>query len=75
MNLEQNRVVDRSTIAEYRWDSRMNGYRLWQADREVFLWPENWLYPWLRDDRSEYFTSLEAKLLQKDVTTQNVRTP
>jgi hypothetical protein len=73
MNLEQDHGVDRSTIAEYRWDSWMNGYRLWQADREVFLWPENWLDPSLRDDKSEYFTSLEAKLLQKDVTAQNVQ--
>jgi hypothetical protein len=21
----------------------MQRYRLWQADREIFLWPENWL--------------------------------
>src|SRR5262249_13434242 len=29
----------------------MKRYRVWQANREVFLWPENWLYPELRDDQ------------------------
>jgi hypothetical protein len=38
----------------------MKRYRVWQANREVFLWPENWLYPELRDDQSPMFKKPSA---------------
>ena len=46
----------------------MKRYRVWQANREVFLWPENWLYPELRDDQSPFFKTIMSKLLQSDIT-------
>jgi hypothetical protein len=46
----------------------MKRYRVWQANREVFLWPENWLYPELRDDQSPFFQETMSALLQGDVT-------
>ncbi len=46
----------------------MKRYRVWEANREVFLWPENWLYPELRDDQSPFFTTIMGKLLQGDIT-------
>jgi Neuraminidase-like domain/ABC toxin N-terminal region len=46
----------------------MRRYRLWQANREVFLWPENWLYPELRDDQSPFFEQMMSDLLQGDIT-------
>jgi peptidoglycan hydrolase-like protein with peptidoglycan-binding domain len=46
----------------------MQRYRVWQANREVFLWPENWLYPELRDDQSPFFTQMMSSLLQSDIT-------
>lgn len=46
----------------------MNRYRVWQANREVFLWPENWLYPELRDDQSPMFQQMMSALLQGDMT-------
>ena len=46
----------------------MKRYRVWQANREVFLWPENWLYPELRDDQSEIFQTTMSALLQSDIT-------
>jgi len=46
----------------------MKRYRVWQANRELFLWPENWLYPELRDDASPFFTSTMSSLLQSDIT-------
>jgi hypothetical protein len=49
------------------WDW-MKRYRVWQANREVFLWPENWLYPELRDDQSPFFQQMMASLLQSDIT-------
>ncbi|HEX5271715.1 MAG TPA: neuraminidase-like domain-containing protein [Gemmataceae bacterium] len=46
----------------------MKRYRVWQANREVFLWPENWLEPELRDDQSPLFKEAMSELLQGDVT-------
>ena len=51
-----------------RWDW-MSSYRLWEANRQVYLFPENWLEPSLRDDKSPFFTELESDLLQTDLTT------
>ena len=46
----------------------MKNYRVWEANRKVFLFPENWLEPDLRDDKSPLFRALESQLLQADVT-------
>lgn len=46
-----------------RWEW-MKNYRVWQANREVFLFPENWLFPELRDDKTETFKALESGLNQ-----------
>lgn len=45
------------------WDW-MSSYRVWQAARKVFLYPENWLYPELRDDRSVFFREFQSELSQ-----------
>ncbi|MEO8548781.1 MAG: neuraminidase-like domain-containing protein, partial [Kofleriaceae bacterium] len=57
--------------AAAEWDWRKN-YRVWQANREVFLWPENYLEPDLRDDKTPQFEDLESQLLQTDIGDQNV---
>ena len=49
------------------WQWRKN-YRVWEAARKVFLWPENWLEPELRDNKSAFFKELEDGLLQTEVT-------
>ncbi len=66
-NLEpQVQPSDLATLAaQWPW---MKRYRVWQANREVFLWPENWLYPELRDDQSPFFREIMGKLLQGDIT-------
>ncbi len=46
----------------------MSQYRVWEANRKVFLFPENWLLPELRDDKSECFKAMEAALAQPEVT-------
>ena len=46
----------------------MKRYRVWEANREVFLWPENWLFPELRDDQSPIFETMMSALLQSDIT-------
>lgn len=73
MSLEKAHVVVESTNA-YLWDQWkwMQNYRVWEANRKVFLYPENWIEPALRDDKSEFFEALEDELLQNDVTDENV---
>lgn len=46
----------------------MNRYRVWEANRKIFLFPENWLEPEWRDDKTHLFGELEGKLLQGDVS-------
>ncbi|RSS58744.1 neuraminidase-like domain-containing protein [Streptomyces sp. WAC01280] len=55
---------------EWEW-RRM--YRMWEANRRIFLFPENWIEPELRDDKSPFFKELEADLLQADVSPDTVR--
>lgn len=59
-------VTDSSLLRE-RW-TWMRSYRLWEANRKVFLYPENWLFPELRDDKSSSFKQLEAALGQGELT-------
>ncbi len=48
--------------------SWMSQYPLWRANREVFLYPENWIDPTLRTDKTELFGALESALAQQDLT-------
>ncbi len=49
---------------QWKW---MENYRVWQANRKVFLYPENWLEPELRDDKTQLFRELEEELNQGDI--------
>jgi hypothetical protein len=48
--------------------SWMRSYRVWEANRKVFLWPENLLTPELMDMKSPLLRELEGELGQGDVT-------
>ena len=50
---------------EWTW---MRNYRVWEANRKVFLYPENWIEPELRDDKSPFFQDLESELLQSELS-------
>ncbi|WP_436762963.1 hemopexin repeat-containing protein [Streptosporangium sp. V21-05] len=54
------------------WWQWMRGYRLWEANRKVFLYPENYLRPELRADRTPAFRALEGDLLQNEITAATV---
>jgi len=45
---------------EWRW---MKNYRVWEANRKVFLYPENWIEPDLRDDKSGSFSRAQNWLI------------
>lgn len=68
MNLEPN--VDPASIRADHW-AWMKRYRVWEANRKVFLYPENWLEPELRDNKSSMFKELEGELLQAEVTDES----
>ena len=63
MNLETE-ILD---LDADRWEW-MKNYRVWEANRKVFLYPENWIEPELRLMKSPFFTELQNALLQNDVT-------
>ncbi|MGV9867048.1 Tc toxin subunit A-related protein [Rhodococcus koreensis] len=56
---------------QWKW---MKSYRLWEANRKIFLYPENWIEPELRDDKTPFFVELEQEVLQSDITSENCET-
>ncbi len=56
-----------------QWKSWRKWYRIWEANRKVFLYPENWIEPELRDNKTPFFKDLETQLLQDELneTTAN----
>jgi Tc toxin complex TcA C-terminal TcB-binding domain/Neuraminidase-like domain/PA14 domain/Salmonella virulence plasmid 28.1kDa A protein len=74
MNLERSDDpkfdVDPKLIDANRWQWMQN-YRVWEVNLKIFLYPENWIEPELRDDKSPFFRELESQLLQGEVTTEN----
>ncbi|MEM9444384.1 MAG: neuraminidase-like domain-containing protein [Verrucomicrobiota bacterium] len=56
-------------VDHWEW---MKNYRVWEANRKVFLYPQNWLEPEWRTDKSPFFKELESELLQNDITEENI---
>ena len=80
INLEQDRLdpsdpdhlhVLPTSIPADEWAWRKN-YRVWEANRKVFLYPENYIEPELRDNKTPLFEELESTLLQQQINEQNV---
>ncbi|MBK8256733.1 MAG: hypothetical protein IPK82_29185 [Polyangiaceae bacterium] len=58
-------------IATDEWEWRKN-YRVWEANRKIFLYPENYLEPSLRDNKTPLFRKLEEELLSKEITNEAI---
>lgn len=71
MNLETAEVVLKATDDWNQWEW-MKNYRVWEANRKVFLYPENWTEPELRDDKSPFFKELEEFIAQHEITEDHV---
>ena len=69
LGLEAQYGVTSEVLDRDRWDW-MQKYRVWEANRKVFLYPENWIKSELRDDKSPFYKELESELLQKDINPQ-----
>ncbi len=78
MNLEETlpgdanpvHVLPESVPAE-EWEWRQN-YRVWEANRKIFLYPENYIEPELRDNKTPLFKQLEEELLSKEITDEAI---
>src|SRR6185295_17603819 len=55
-----------------QWKEWRKVYRIWEANRKIFLYPENWLEPDLRDDPSPFFKELQTQLAQNELDNDNV---
>jgi hypothetical protein len=70
LNLEPQ--VPPLTINRDRWDW-MKAYRVWEAARKVFLWPQQWLRPELRADASDAFQAVQSALGQAEASMEASR--
>lgn len=50
---------------DWRW---MRRYVLWEAAQKVFLYPENYVMPELRDNKTAFYQEFEDELSQGEVT-------
>jgi len=66
---EKEDIASINAWSQWKW---MKNYRIWEANRKIFFYPENWLEPELRDDKSPFFEELENEILQNEVTQENV---
>ncbi len=55
--------------AQWRW---LQNYRVWEANRKVFLYPESYIQPQLRSSRTAAFQSLQQNLQQGEITNDSV---
>ncbi|WP_419993240.1 hemopexin repeat-containing protein [Streptomyces boninensis] len=55
------------------WWGWLKNYRVWEANRKVFLYPENYLRPELRPGKTPAFQALEQDLLQSEITEDGVQ--
>jgi peptidoglycan hydrolase-like protein with peptidoglycan-binding domain len=60
--------VDISDGKALQWQQWMKWYRVWEANRKVFIHPENWLEPELRTDSTPLFATLRQRLMQAELT-------
>lgn len=59
LGLEGENVLSDEQRSEWEW---MKNYRVWEAARKVFLFPENWIASDLRDDKTPFFKELEERI-------------
>ena len=65
----KNDVTSETSWSQWNW---MKNYRVWEANRKIFLFPENYLEPELRDGQSPFFKEFLSELQQNEATTENV---
>lgn len=59
MGLETGVSFDNEDVEQWEW---MKNYRVWEAGRKVLVYPENWIEPELRDDKTPLFEAFEREI-------------
>jgi len=62
---EDSQVLRQELKERWRW---LRNYRAWEANRKVFLYPENYICPELRDTKTADFRALQESLSQGELT-------
>ncbi|KAK6523172.1 hypothetical protein TWF694_006067 [Orbilia ellipsospora] len=71
LETKHNVSADALTYLKERW-ADLGRYNLWEANRKVYLYPENWVDPTLRDNKSEQFKDFESRILRADLNEGSV---
>jgi len=66
MNLEDGVTIGADNASH--WLTWMQSEQLWEANRKVFLYPENWIEEDLLLNATPFFEDLKTDLLQREVT-------
>ncbi len=69
MNIEPQAVVDEQFNDYWAW---MRNYSVWEANRLVFLYPENYLEPELRKGRTPLFDEFNGFLKRNKVSPEHI---
>ena len=77
MGLEPNAKADVANDPDWNQWKWMKNYRVWEANRKIFLYPENWYDVTLADDKSflltEFINELQQNELTNDTAEQSLR--
>ncbi len=65
--MREESYVKNVEIKESWWSWIMN-YRDWEANRKIFVFPENYLLPSVRGSRTSLFRNMESALMQADAS-------
>jgi len=69
MGLEKDTI---SNVPEIWWEWLLS-YRVWEANRKVFLYPENYLEPSLRPNKTPLFKEFEQNIMQQQISTETLQ--
>ena len=65
--------IDNLPIPDEWWEWIVN-YRIWEANRKIFLYPENYLDPSIRKSKTTPFKNLENSLNQGSLDPEHIET-
>ncbi|MEW6667896.1 MAG: neuraminidase-like domain-containing protein [Thermodesulfobacteriota bacterium] len=70
MNLEPDVGITQEGAEQWGF---MKSYPVWEANRKIFLYPENYLRAEFRDDRTPFFREFENELKQNEITSATAK--
>ena len=71
LNIEPDQHPQDTVLEE--WESNNEEYAIWAANMEIQNYPENYIEPSLRFNKSEYFKELESSLSQTNISEEAVQ--